>query len=323
MSNATVAMNNAATTARFGVNKVDTFFSEHRWLFREQYSHDHGIDAQVEIVNEGKPTGDLIGIQIKSGKSYFSECTDTSYICRENDRHIDYWRQHCLPVIIILYNPDEDILYWESVSTNSCVRTEKGWKINVPKDKQLTGKSLRELRELTQPSIYLRNLHRLLFDKAWIELAAEGEFIYIEFEDWINKSLPRFNIRIGCDSRSDIEEGSWPTIYGNLSIEEALSYTIPWAIFKVDEDAYHDSMRSKWHAECYLGKDEGEEYFTRSFEDWYEPPSEGIIPISDNGETQKYRLILNLNQIGRSFLVLDKFLKEKDLSHKILFSDEF
>lgn len=41
-------------TGRLGISKIDYYFSSHGWLFREQYLHDSGIDAQVEIVSNGK-----------------------------------------------------------------------------------------------------------------------------------------------------------------------------------------------------------------------------------------------------------------------------
>jgi hypothetical protein len=37
-------------TVRLGVAALDTYFSGHGWLFREQLTHDYGIDAHVEIV---------------------------------------------------------------------------------------------------------------------------------------------------------------------------------------------------------------------------------------------------------------------------------
>lgn len=308
-------MSKPAKTDRLGVSKLEYFFSLHGWLFREQALHDYGIDAQVEIVIDEKPTGDLIAIQVKSGKSYFSESIDTAFIYRTDDNHIEYWTQHCLPVIVVLYDSEEDSLFWEYVSKKSFVSTGKGWKISIPKYKLLTGESLIELCKLTQPPPYIQNLNRLRLDKSWIDLVAEGETVYVEFEDWINKSLPRFHFRIGCDCRDDIEEQSWPTIYGvGLSMEEAISHLFPWADFKVDEEAYRDFMESIWHAECYMryDKEDGVEYFTEPFETWYRPPSEKIAPVSEDGETVGYRLLLTLNEVGKAFLLLNEFLEEKD-----------
>ena len=73
----------------------------------------HGIEAQIEIIDNEIPTGALIAVQVKSGKSYFSENTNTSFVFRTGDKHIEYWSRHSLPVILVIYDPDEDTLYWE------------------------------------------------------------------------------------------------------------------------------------------------------------------------------------------------------------------
>lgn len=305
-------MSEKPKTDRVGISKLESYFSMHGWLFREQHLHDYGIDAQVEIVSEGKPTGDLIAMQIKSGLSYFSEETDTEIVYRADDKHIKYWSQHCLPVIIILYHPERDNFYWESVTDESIISTGQGWKINIPKSKLLTDESLITFHKLTQPPPYIKKLNKLRLDKRWIELVADGENVYIEYEDWINKSLPRFQIRIGCDSRDDIEEESWPTIYG-ISMEEAVSHTIPWADYEMDHDAYEAFMESVHYDECYSWHDSETDttYFTTSFEEWF-TPAEGIQPVSDNGEVQGYRLILSINDVGKAFIDIDEYLSKDD-----------
>ncbi len=59
-------------TERRGVAAVQSIFvDKFRWIFREQQVADFGIDAQVEIVRDQKPTGQLIALQIKSGPSNF------------------------------------------------------------------------------------------------------------------------------------------------------------------------------------------------------------------------------------------------------------
>ena len=62
-------------TQDLGVAATMNFFAENGWLFRVLERHDYGVDALVEIVEDGFPTGSLIGIKIKSGKSYFRETT--------------------------------------------------------------------------------------------------------------------------------------------------------------------------------------------------------------------------------------------------------
>ena len=52
-------------------------------------------------------------------------------------------------------------------------------------------------------------------------------------------------------------------------------------------------------------------YHTMPFSEFYEPP-EGIVPISENGETEGYRLILSLNELGRASVLMDDHLREDD-----------
>jgi len=62
-----------------------------------------------------------------------------------------YWFRHSLPVILILYNPEEDLCYWESISEDTIINTGRGRKVTVPTKKRLMKESLAELRKITQP----------------------------------------------------------------------------------------------------------------------------------------------------------------------------
>lgn len=300
-----------ARTDRLGVSKVDHFFSSQGWLFREQPIHDYGIDAHVEIVRDGEPTGNLIGLQIKSGKSFFSEEKEKEIIYRADDMHIQYWLEHSLPVVIVLYHPERDTCYWEQVSDETTVSTGKGWKIAIPKSNELADATLEHFESLTQPPLYIQKLNKLRLDQNWIKLVAAGETVFVEYEDWVNKSLPRFQITIGCDSRDDIDEEIWPTTYG-ASVEELITSILPWADLEMDWDAHESFMEMIWADECYRGHDgDGMPYHSEPFDTWYRQP-EGITHISENGETQGYRLLISLNEIGRAFVDLDEYLSAND-----------
>ncbi len=64
-------MSRFISTDRIGVGKVELVISELGWIFREQPIVDMGVDATIEQVFNGNPTGKIIAAQIKSGKSYF------------------------------------------------------------------------------------------------------------------------------------------------------------------------------------------------------------------------------------------------------------
>lgn len=127
----------SSITERVGIHKVALcFLQKFGWIEREQYVADQGIDTQIEIVENGNPTGLLYCIQVKTGKSYIKEIGDciTYYA---DERHINYWLNHSLPVLLVICDPDSDTKYWDFVTPHNVAKTNKGWKINVPKENQL------------------------------------------------------------------------------------------------------------------------------------------------------------------------------------------
>jgi len=117
---------------RNGVSTVQLRFSKLRWLFREQAVSDYGIDAQVEVVEDERATGQLIALQIKSGKSWFDERVEGGVVFRGDIDHLNYWQIHSLPVIVVLYDPDTENCHWQVVNDDTVTRTKKAWKLTVP-----------------------------------------------------------------------------------------------------------------------------------------------------------------------------------------------
>jgi hypothetical protein len=143
---------NTPNAERIGVSKAEYFFSLYGWIFRDQPTGDYGVDAHVEIVSNDNATGSLIALQIKSGQSYFSKSriTNVHIGYPTNTRHVEYWLNYSLPVILILYHPIEDIFYWEIVSENTVKSTGKGWKVNIPIENKLTESTLEELCKISK-----------------------------------------------------------------------------------------------------------------------------------------------------------------------------
>jgi hypothetical protein len=81
----------------------------------------------------------------------------------------------------------------------------------------------------------------------------------------------------------------------------------------MDEVAYENYMEERWMIQCYSWHDNetGEAYYSMPFSEYYEPP-DGIVPLSGNGETEGYRLILELNELGKAFIVVDDYLSDED-----------
>jgi hypothetical protein len=290
---------NKPQTERLGVAALEYFFAEHGWLFREQTTHDYGIDAHVEIVTDQRPTGKLIAIQIKAGTSFFAEETNNEFIFRADDSHIAYWVGHSMPVVVVLFNPETKQAYWQHVSRETVESTGKGWKLSIPKVSMFEHEErcLEDFAQLTQPEPYVRRLNRLRIDRHWMDLIVDGYEVRVQFDDWINKSLPRYQITIFAED----EKETWPTLYApGVGIEEMLAHFFPWANVATDWDACDEYQAGKYeHSE-----------------------PEELIPISENGETATYSLLLSLNELGRSFLEIDDYLADPHATEKIGFTLE-
>lgn len=290
---------NQPQTERLGIAALEYFFAKHGWLFREQTTQDYGIDAHVEIVTHQRPTGKLIALQIKAGTSFFAEETDNRFVFRTDDKHISYWIGHSMPVAVVLFNPETKQAYWQHVSRETVELTGKGWKLLIPKVSMFEHDDdcLEAFEQLTQPEPYVRRLNRLRIDRHWMDLIEDGYEVRVKFDDWMNKSLPRYQITIFTEDEKEV----WPTLYApSIGIEEMLNHFFPWANFDTDWDSYDETLAQEYQ---------------------HYPP-EGLVPISDNGETATYCLILSLNEFGHSFLVIDNYLADPDAPEKIGFTVE-
>ena len=94
-------------TEKEGVNFIRSIVEKNHCIFHEISSDvDLGIDAHIELTRNGESTGTVIATQIKSGKSFFIKNKCKIYSDKE---HFKYWANYSLPVIIIVYDPDENV----------------------------------------------------------------------------------------------------------------------------------------------------------------------------------------------------------------------
>jgi hypothetical protein len=119
-----------------------------RWLFREQAVSDVGIDAHLEIVVDGRATGRLLALQIKSGESYFREPVPDGFVYRGDLEHLDYWLNHSLPVFVVICKPGTREAYWQVVSNQTVMRTNGGWKMAIPSANRFQADAVGELHAI-------------------------------------------------------------------------------------------------------------------------------------------------------------------------------
>jgi hypothetical protein len=124
-------------TERAGILAVAHAVNRLGLIWREQPSPDVGIDGQIELVDaEGRATGRIVAVQVKSGASYFEDGGDC-WRFRAHERHRVYWEMFALPVLVMLHSPADGLTFW--TDARQALRSAPGESrvIRVPKSSVL------------------------------------------------------------------------------------------------------------------------------------------------------------------------------------------
>lgn len=285
-------------TDRIGVNAVGLIFEKIGFAFREQPIEDYGIDAIIERRVSGKPSGELIGVQIKSGVSFFNEVKNNKVIYRGKLSHYNYWLNYSLPVILVLYNPETELCIYELINQKKIEKTDRGWKIEIDCSNELEKSEIALTAICSRQSEYQTRLNTLAFSKGLMALAEQGELI-AEIMEWVNKSSGRGEFilkKVDSDGNETLLSERTIFGFGLKSYEEVIQELFPWANIEVDE-LFYDMYGDKEFIE-------------------YSRNGRKIYPCENRaGEVDFYRLILSLNEVGKSFLTLNTFLNEGEMYH--------
>lgn len=123
---------------------------------------------------DGVPNGRMLGVQIKGGASFFAETAGDGVSFRSEERHLEYWLGHSLPVVVVLYDPSDETILWEAVTPETAQSTGNGWKLVVPRAQRLDASSGPALQDLVEGDPYTLGLNLLPADLGWMRLLRDG-----------------------------------------------------------------------------------------------------------------------------------------------------
>jgi hypothetical protein len=118
-----------------------------KWLFRQNHlEHDFGIDGYMDVISEkGQVTGKSIAFQLKTGTSFFNEENEIGYVFRGESKHLNYYLNLDIPIIIIILNNISKVAYWEIFNASKTEKAGNSWKLTIPKNQKLNFSSKSEL----------------------------------------------------------------------------------------------------------------------------------------------------------------------------------
>lgn len=312
-------MTSNVQTERLGVAAVEKAIAAAGWFFREQPLPDEGVDAQIEVADSnGRPNGRLVGVQVKSGSSYFKNAANGGWRYSVKRNNVAYWGKYSLPVILVLYDPDKDQAYWQVVRPEHLRATaDGGVTIFVPEDQVLDKSALPALERLANEGLPADaaeleaaiNRRRSELDIGWMEILASGNRLFLEAEEWVNKTSGRGSLRLVVEDEHGVEriEREWPWVFlPGASYAEELPKLFPWADLEVDRERFREEAYAEFVNECGVWDSEDGEYILmEDFDDWAERKlAEGLQPYAEDGsgEVALWRLELKLNELGRETL---------------------
>lgn len=319
---------------RTGIYSVAKIFTENlKWIFREQPTNDFGIDAFVEItmlslnLKEYVPFGKLIGIQIKSGKSYFKEAKEEHFVFRGSKKHLTYWLNYCMPVILIIYDKEMNVAYWQEVNSSTVIITQNSFKINVPKRNVLKNENRQTLANIAYfQSNSQYKLWQLQNSTDEIKLLINDQlFMHIEID-----SIPKTHcyyvtlILSNEDSEDPIEifygydnEAANRSEYrffllADMSLTEAINDTIPWADLYIEGAVFADQTLTGIIADEILQHDYDQNDIIQDICELRKKNSTLQLACYLTG-SYLFKAQLRPNQLSYAFLNIDYFLKKEPI----------
>lgn len=140
-----------------GVMLVGAEIKGWHWLFRNQPDDDWGVDCHAEPPGADYASGRLVGLQVKIGRTkYFKEPAKdgSGWFYRPEtkrgkpDKHLRYWLEHDLPVVVVLVDETTKEMYWVEVTLERVIFTGGSWKILVPASQRLDASAREPFLEL-------------------------------------------------------------------------------------------------------------------------------------------------------------------------------
>lgn len=289
--------------------------------FRQQLESDYGVDAHIEISSgDTFPTGILIGVQIKTDTSSCSESKE-HYNFNSDYAHLNYWLNHSLPIIIVHNDTKVQRLNWVQVTENAITRNKSSWSIKIPKNQVFDESCITQLIEIAENiDIRTRKYNILQESLVLMEHIQKGNKVCLEYQDWINKTMAIRALHINVYSKNEdneiIESVEWPFDVFPNDLEKGLENMFPWATFENDftEDDEDDDLKYEYMNEWGY---RDEKYIDwKDYIKWKEQRLASLGNIrpykNEANEVDFYRIRVNLNELGQSFLRLNQYLDSMD-----------
>ncbi|MGG6892404.1 MULTISPECIES: DUF4365 domain-containing protein [Rhizobium] len=219
---------------RLAIDAVEkVFLRDFKWAFRRLSSSDTGIDARAEILDDGRPTGRFLPLQIRSVSPTSRRHGDHTH--RGEKKNLDYWTRHSLPVWVIIVDSESGLMLWQQVEERLCEVTDAEWSIVIPATNVLDASARLCFEETiaTDPESLMRSAFAL--DHALMQEIRDQTTFFV-WDEWGDTTAIFCNLRIyigeGREEEPDVRIDYHLRAH---SLHDVMTTLFPWATYSYAE----------------------------------------------------------------------------------------
>lgn len=168
-----------------------------------------------------------------------------------------------------------------------------------------------KLLSFTNLPQHITNYNFLLSQKKFMQIIHDGGKIRLHSTEWVNKSSGRGETELIVDDGKSIQKYSYPYWFPFTPYKMVFPRLFPWANFSADEDFFEENDETLWREyHCYYDKEDDEWINVGDTFEEFRRKLDPMRSIDHLGEVAEYMLVLSLNELGRAFLNVDKFVSQ-------------
>ena len=123
--------------------------------------------------------------------------------------------------------------------------------------------------------------------------------------------LPEVPAQQIVNDGKSVQKYSYPYWFPFTPYTEVFPRLFPWAIFSADEEFFEENDMNLWREyHCYYDKEDGEWLVVGDTFEEFRKKLSPMRSIDHAGEVAEYMMILSLNELGKAFLNVDKFVSQ-------------
>lgn len=191
------------------------------------------------------------------------------------------------------------------------VGTKKGIVYDPPNQVFLSESSSQKLLSFTNLPQHITNYNFLLSQKKFMQIIQSGGEVKLHSTEWVNKSSGKGDTELIVNDGKSVQKYSYPYWFPFTPYTEVFPRLFPWAIFSADEEFFEENDMNLWREyHCYYDKEDGEWLVVGDTFEEFRKKLSPMRSIDHAGEVAEYMMILSLNELGKAFLNVDKFVSQ-------------